>query len=995
MNLKRKTLALLLILLIAGSTLLFGAFEEGNSYHGFKLIEKRFVKEVNAECLLFGHTQSGARLLKIAADDANKTFSIAFKTIPESDAGTPHIMEHSVLNGSKNFPVKSPFDVLAKGSLNTFLNAMTGSDVTIYPVASMNDKDYFNLMHVYLDAVFQPLIYDDPRILKQEGWHYELTDKDSPVVYKGVVYNEMKGAFSSPTTELDYQVGKYLFPDNCYNYSSGGYPSAIPSLTYENFLNFHRKYYHPSNSYIFLYGDADLYKELEFIDSEYLSEYEKSDAKVSITLQKPFKEMKEVTVFYSVPEDGSTENQTYLTLNLITGQSTDRKLCFALDILTAVLVNQESAPIRLALQEAGIGRDVRASMDELKQNVFQIRVQNANSEDKDKFHDIVMKTLRETVKNGLDRETVEATLNRIEFRLREGDDAQKGLTYNFHAYSGWFYADDPFLTLEWEKPLAEVKATIKEGYLESVIQDYLLDNNHALLLTMEPKPGREKENNAKAALELEAYKTTLSDNDIEILVQETQELIAYQKRDDSPEALATIPLLSLNDVNPEAEWYEVTKKKISKIPVLHHDTFTNNVIYVRFFYDARVLPADLLPYAALLAEVMGSLNTKNYTYGELDKALNMHTGGFSTYLGTYLEDRDDVNLLPNFVVFSKAMNTKIDKQFELLGEIVNHTLYNDTDRLKAVLTRHQSRLDASVKRNGMGYALKRMRSYFSNQGMFNELTGGAEYYWFITDLLNNYDNQAETISNKLMETAALLFNKNNLIVSVISEKSDLRVFSKNLKRFAKNQPKGKVTCKTWDFEFDKKNEGLLSASKVQYVLKGYDFKKLGYNWDGKMRVLNQILSRDWLTNQIRIIGGAYGGFCSFSSTGFVYFGSYRDPNLAETLDNYSATPEYLRTFEADEKTMTRYIIGTVSRMDDPLTPSQKGNLAVRRYFEKISKDDIQKERNAVLSTTIKDIKNFEKLVSDILAQDAFCVYGNEDKIQLNKDLFGKLIKLSR
>ncbi|MCK4716034.1 MAG: peptidase, partial [Candidatus Marinimicrobia bacterium] len=405
---------------------------------------------------------------------------------------------------------------------------------------------------------------------------------------------------------------------------------------------------------------------------------------------------------------------------------------------------------------------------------------------------------------------------------------------------GWFYANDPFLTLEWEKPLAEVKAAITDGYLESVIREYLLDNNHALLLTMEPKPGREKENDAEAALELEAYKASLSDNDIEILVQKTQELIAYQKRDDTPEALATIPLLDIEDINPEAEWYEITEKKISKIPILHYDTFTNNVVYVRFFYDARVLPVDLLPYAALLAEVIGSLNTENYTYGELDKALNMHTGGFSTYLGTFLENRNDDNLMPNFVVFSKAMNTKIDKQFELVDEIVNHTRYTDSDRLKAVLTRHQSRLDASVKRNGMGYALKRMRSYFSNQGMFYELISGAEYYWFITDLLNNYDKQAETISNKLIETASLLFTKDNLIVSVISEKSDLRVFSKNLKRFAKTQPKGKVTCKKWDFEFDKKNEGLLTASKVQYVLKGYDFKKLGYTWDGKMRVLNQI-----------------------------------------------------------------------------------------------------------------------------------------------------------
>ncbi|MFH2048127.1 MAG: insulinase family protein, partial [bacterium] len=415
MNLKRKTLSLLMILIIAGSTLLFGVFEEGNSYHGFKLIEKRFVKEVNAECLYFEHSKSGAHLFKIVNDDANKTFSIAFKTIPESDAGTPHIMEHGVLNGSKNFPVKSPFDVLSKGSLKTFLNALTGSDVTLYPIASMNDKDYFNLMHIYLDAVFNPLIYDDPRILQQEGWHYELTDKDAPVEYRGIVYNEMKGAFSSPTRELHYQVNKALFPDNAYSYSSGGYPAAIPSLTYNQYLNYHRNYYHPSNSLIFLYGSGDIHGELQFIDSEYLSKYTRSDAKISMAIQEPFDKMKIVAAYYSVPEESEMENQSYLSLNFVAGLNIDRKLVTALDILTDVLVNQESAPIRLALQEAGIGREVRAGLNDFKQNVVQITVQNANPEDADKFYEIVTNSLEDAIQNGVDRNAVEATLNRLEF----------------------------------------------------------------------------------------------------------------------------------------------------------------------------------------------------------------------------------------------------------------------------------------------------------------------------------------------------------------------------------------------------------------------------------------------------------------------------------------------------------------------------------------------------------------------------------------------------
>ncbi|MEJ2542625.1 MAG: insulinase family protein [Calditrichaceae bacterium] len=559
-----KAISFLLLIsftvILFSSNLLWAGYKVDKTYHGFKLKEKRFVKEVNAECFYFIHEKSGARLLKIAADDPNTTFSISFKTVPESDAGTPHIMEHSVLNGSKNFPVKSPFDILSKGSLNTFLNAMTGGDITIYPVASMNDKDYFNLMHVYLDAVFNPLIYDDPRILKQEGWHHELLNKDSSVVYKGVVYNEMKGAFSSPTRELGYQIDKNLFPDNSYHFSSGGYPSAIPTLTYNDFINFHKKYYHPSNSYIYLYGNADLDKELEFIDKKYLSNYKKSDFKASIPLQKPFSEMKQVTAYYSAAEGSSTENQSYIALNYVSGLNTDQKLLFALDILAEVLVNGESAPLRLALQEAGIGKEVHASVDEMKQNVFQIRVQNANASDKDKFLEIINASLQKAVDEGLDMEAAEGRLNRVEFRLREGDDAQKGLTYNFQTINGWFFAEDPFLSLEYEKPLAEIKSAIKEGYLQQVIKQYMLKNPHALLLVLEPKPGMETEINDKTEQELTEFKKTLSDSDLDKLVEETNELVEYQEREDSDEAVATIPMLGLKDIDPNSEFYEDMKQ---------------------------------------------------------------------------------------------------------------------------------------------------------------------------------------------------------------------------------------------------------------------------------------------------------------------------------------------------------------------------------------------------------------------------------------------------
>lgn len=985
---------LVFCMLLSWVSLVLGNYEVGQVYHGFTLIEKRFVKEVNAECFYFKHNQSGARVLKIAADDPNKTFSIAFITLPENDYGAPHIMEHAVLNGSKNFPVKSPFDILRKGSLNTFLNAMTGNEVTIYPIASMNEKDYFNLMHVYLDAVFNPLIYEDPRILKQEGWHYELLDKDKDPIYKGVVYNEMKGYYSNPEQEIDHWMYKYLFPDNNYQYDAGGYPTEIPKLTYEYFLDFHRRFYHPSNSYIFLYGDAHLDAELAFIDHEYLQHYQKSPFQPDIPNQQPFPQRKEVRIPYALPEGSDTLDQTYLVWSFVAGLNTDLVLYRGLDVLTDVLVNHESAPIRLALQKAGIGKDVSAQVYDSKQNIVRIMVPNANPGDKDKFVEVVNQTLEEVAEKGVDKKMVEGILNRMEFGLREGNDAQKGITYNFRVLSSWLITDDPFRNLEYEKPLAELKKAIKENYLEKVIRQYFLENTHSLLLILEPQPGLENIHNAQLAQELKTFRANLSDTEIDQLIVESKELLEYQNRPDSPEALATIPLLELKDIDRKAKWYDYRVEKVADIPLIYHQDFTNRIVYLQLNFDVRVLPQSLLPYAALLAEVIGSLNTENYDYGELTDELNIHTGGFNTRLNLYLENRDDEQLRPQFVVSAKALHPKVNKMLELMEEIVLRTQYTDHERLKTVLIRHQSQVENQVKQNGFGFTQTRLTSYFSHAGMFKEITGGFEYYWFITRLINNLDQEIDQISANLMQTASLLFRKENCVVSLTCEKNDFKPLIKPLSRLTKSLPKGKVVLQNWKFDLQGKNEGFSTASKIQYVCKGYNFKKLGYPWDGKMYVLSQIISSDWLQNQIRVIGGAYGSISVFSTYGQGYFASYRDPNLQETLKNYDATVDYLENFSVDESEMTRYIIGTVARyLDRPLTPSARGEQAYQMYFEKTTAADLQAIRDAILSTTAQDIKEFSKMVADILQQNVYCVYGNEEKIQSEKDLFKNIIKL--
>jgi len=947
-----KKMIIALFLILTWVEMGLAGFETGNTYHGFKLLKKQFVKEVNAECFYFEHIQTGARLLKIAADDPNKTFSITFKTPPENDYGTPHIMEHSVLNGSKHFPVKSPFDVLRKGSLNTFLNAMTGNELTIYPIASMNHKDYFNLMQVYLDAVLYPLIYQDPRILKQEGWHHELTEKDAELVYKGVVYNEMKGYYSDPSLEIDHWMYKYLFPDNNYQYDAGGFPTEIPKLTYEYFLNFHRRFYHPSNSYIYLYGDANLEEELAFIDQKYLADFQRSEFQPVIPIQKAFTQRKEINIPYPLPEGSDTTDQTYLSLSFVAGLNNDLVLYRALDVLTDVLVNHESAPVRLALQEAGIGKDVSAALLESQQNIVRINVTNAKAGDKDRFQEVIMRTLQETADKGLDKKMVEGVVNRLEFRLREGDDAQKGLTYNFRALSSWLLRDDPFLNLEYEKPLAELKAALEKNYLETVIREHFINNLHSLLLVMTPQPGLEAERNAQIAEELQKFRASLDDNALNDLVSESKELIDYQNRPDTPEALATIPLLELKDIDRQAKWYDYRLEKAANIPLLYHEDFTNGIVYLQLNFDLRVLPQELLPYAALLAEVMGSLNTTNYSYGDLTNEINIHTGGFSTDLTSFLENRDDGQLRPQFVVSGKAVKAKVNKLFALMEEMTLKTRYDDHERLKTVLIRHQSQLENQVKQDGYGFTQTRLLSYFTNAGMFRELTSGFQYYWFVSGLVKDLDENIAEISARLSLTANLLFKKENCIAALTCENNDLKVSTNQFAGFGKALPAGKIQLVSWKFDLENKQEGFLTASKVQYVLKGYDFKKLGYQWNGKMQVLSQVLSSDWLQNKIRVVGGAYGGWSVISSTGQGYFASYRDPNLRETLQNYDATPEYLENFKVDNSEMTRFIIGTVARsLDRPLTPSERGERAVQMYFEKTTLADLQAIRDAVLSTT--------------------------------------------
>ncbi|MCP4217788.1 MAG: hypothetical protein GY765_24315, partial [bacterium] len=755
--------------------------EINKTYHGFKLIKDKKIKEQNAVGKLFIHEKTGARLFKVESKDDDKAFCIGFKTPQDDDCGIPHILEHSVLNGSKDFPAKRPFNTLKKGSLHTFLNAFTSDEFTAYPFSSRNAKDFANLMHVYLDAVFFPRLHEEEKIFKQEGWHYELDKKDGELKYNGIVYNEMKGVYSSADSLLDYYVDKNLLPDTTYSFESGGKPDAIPQLTYEKYKAFHKKYYHPSNSFVVLYGDGDLLKELKFIDS-YLSRFEKNKVDAVIAKQKPFAKMKEIVREYPISEKEKMENQTYLSLNFVAGDGTDRDLSLALSVLGSVLANKESAPLRRALVEAGLGKDVGAYRSALRQNTFTIQVEKANPEDKDKFKKIVFDTLKKVVKNGLDKKVLEGIINRMEFRLREGeqDGHKSGIGVIFRTMRHWMFTENPFVALEFEPNVKKLKTALTSNYLEQIIQKYLLDNNHAVLAVMKPKKGLEAKNVKKVKDHLAAYKKTLSDEQLEKIIADTKALKEYQRTPDTPEVLAKIPLLSLKDINPKAEDLAVTIKEESGVKVLQYEAFTNNIVYQNLYFDTSAVPQELIPYTGLLAYLMGDLSTKNFSYGDLDIELETHTGSFYTRNSVYSKDYNPQEIQPKFILSMKSMGPKYKKLVELEGEIIKYSKLGDVERIKELLTKAHARYENMMKSYGSYAARMRFNSYLSLFGKYNETLNGVSYYKFLADIDKNFDAKKDEVIKNLKKVASIIFNKKNLTIGVVCSADDYKIFQKEL-----------------------------------------------------------------------------------------------------------------------------------------------------------------------------------------------------------------------
>ncbi len=961
-----------------------------NNLTAYEVVKEEALSDIHSKGWILRHKKTGARVMLIENDDENKVFNIAFRTPPKDSTGVAHILEHSVLCGSKEFPLKDPFVELVKGSLNTFLNAMTYPDKTCYPVASCNDQDFQNLMHVYLDAVFYPNIYKREEIFRQEGWNYQLEQTEGPLKYNGVVYNEMKGAFSSPDEVLEREIMNHLFPDNTYGCESGGDPAHIPDLTYENFLDFHRTFYHPSNSYIYLYGNMDMEEKLQFLDENYLSKFEYLDVDSHIDCQKAFETCRDVTLEYPVAENEGEEENTYLSYNMVAGDAMDSQMAMAFEVLDYALLSAPGAPLKQALLDAKIGKDIYGSYDDgILQPYFTIVAKGSDPEKKEEFVSVIRKVLGDIVENGINKKAVEAGINYFEFRYREADFSSypKGLMYSLDILGNWLYEDEhPFAQVQQLAVFEQLKKALHEGYFEELIRRYLLENPHGCILTLMPKKGLAAQREKELEEKLEDYRKSLSEEELASMVEKTKALEAYQEEQEDPKALACIPMLQRSDIKKEAGSFINEELSVDDSLFLYHDVCTNGIGYVDLMFKTDSITPQQIPYLGLLKSVLGYVDTQNYTYGELFNEINAATGGITCGVEVFDSSDSTDDFQAMFSVRGKALYPKMGFLFEMIKEILNTSKIEDTKRLYEIVASVRSRAQAGLTGAGHSTAVLRAAAYSSPMAAFQDEMAGIAYYQFIEKLEKEFDQRKDETVEELRKLMKTILRPENFMVSYTGERESLE----EVKDLAASVKSGLCTEPVQTSQEEllcvKKNEGFKTSGQVQYVAQTGNFKKQGKEYTGALDILKVILSYDYLWMNLRVKGGAYGCMSGFKRSGEGYFVSYRDPHLKRTLEIYQGIPDYIRNFQADEREMTKYIIGTISGKDVPKTPQMKGSVSKAAYFCHVTEEMIQKERDQILNATVEDIRALAQIVEAVLQAEQICVVGSESKVADASDI---------
>lgn len=954
-----------------------------NTIHGFELVQEEEIVELNTKAQLFRHVKSGAELLSLQNDDENKVFGIAFRTPPPDSTGVPHIMEHAVLGGSRKYRVKEPFVELVKGSLNTFVNAMTSSDKTTYPVASQNLQDFYNLVDVYLDAVFYPLL--TPYHLQQEGWHYELEDVDAPLLYKGIVFNEMKGAYSSPDDLLYRRSQQSLFPGNAYGLDSGGDPKVMPDLTYEQFKAFHKTYYHPSNARILFYGDDPPQKRLRILN-EYLKDFEKAEIDSTIALHPLFSEPRRFTYSYGVDSEADTGKKGYVQMNWLLPENDAQALTMALSILSYALVSSSASPLRKALIDSGLGEDVTGGglSTAARQMTFSVGLKGIATADVAKVETLTLDTLQKLAAEGFEKEMVEAAVNTIEFRLRENNTGRypRGLVLMFSALSTWLYDGDPFAPLAYEAPLTAVKTRLQEdpGYLQELLRAHLLQNPHRTTVVLEPDPELDRREEAAEKEKLAQIRAGMSRQERQAIVDNTRELKRRQETPDSPAALATLPRLTLDDLDKENKLIPLAVSTAHDSQILYHDLFTNGIVYLDLGFNLQVLPQELLPYVPLFGTSLLQMGTEEEDYVKLLQRIGRKTGGISTarFIST-IRDRDENSAW--FILRGKATADQVHELLAILRDVLLTVKLDNQERFRQLVLRAKAGKEAGLVPGGHSVIHRRLQAHMSTSGWAAEQMGGIDYLFFLRQLAHDVDHNWPGVLQKLEEVRHLLLNRNGMICNVTLDDENWRHVEPQLSDFLTELPHRPVSLAQWKPDPFPAHEGLTIPAQVNYVGKGANLYELGYELDGSIAVITKYLRTTWLWEKVRAQGGAYGAFCAFArQSGILNFVSYRDPNLLDTLTNYDQTADFLRRLELSEDELVKSIIGAISDIDAYQLPDAKGYTSMIRYLLEQSDEERQRFRDEVLSTTTADFKAFADVLHAVTGQGRVVVLGSQDAI---------------
>ncbi len=955
----------------------------------YTLLNKKHIKEVNGDGYVFEHNKTKAKVLVIKNDDKNKTFAISFRTPPKDDTGVAHILEHSVLCGSKKYPVKDPFVELAKGSLNTFLNAMTFPDKTMYPIASTNDVEFRNLMDVYLDAVFYPNIYKNSMIFKQEGWHISIGEDES-LSYNGVVYNEMKGACSSPEQVLYQKITSSLFGEHTYGYESGGEPQSIPDLSYEQFLDFHKTYYHPSNSYVFIYGDVDFENTLTYIDESYLKDFEYKE--INSQIEDAKKDEKEVDskYYYAVSGSDDVENKTYLSYNFLLKKYSGAK-ALAMNILEYILLTAQGAPLKEVLVKTGLFEDVYGYFDNgYKQPFFSVIGKHTNEDNKNTFKEIIEKTLNDLVENKIQKSKILSAINLFEFRYRESDYGTypKGVIYSINVMENWLYGLDPFESLEYDGYFKELREKVDERYFENLIKEELLGSEKRSLVSLVGDDNLQSSIDEQLAKKLEDYKNSLTDEESAKLKKDFDDLNEFRNTPDLKEDYEKIPLLKLSDIDkkPEKIGYELVER--DGLKVVLHKCFTNDIVYGKLLFDISDYDYETIKKVALTISLLGKIDTKKYSYSDLSDEINLNMGGlyFNLLLinKNFVADKSKTYVSASF----KTRNDNIDNSIELLREIILNSSFDDFDRIRDLVVEKKSKFTNFLVNNGHSTAIVRSMSYHTENGRISDLISGIAYFKYIESLTE--DGVLSKEIHNIKDVYAKLFNKNAEIVFINSEQKDLEKSADKLVNLTKELVSLQVNEPRKEADSKNEKEGFMSASKVNYNCVSGNFIRSGFEYEGGLKVLKTVLTLDYLWKNIRVTGGAYGTFCQFKLDGNCYLATYRDPKIDESYNIFDEISEYVDKLDLDEREIRKYIIGTIASLDTPLAPSIKGEKALSMYLTDTQYEDLVKERQQVLAVDLNKLRSFSELLKQTFKDDYICTVGSEVQVSKSERLQNKL-----